>query len=154
MTYRDPSWGVMTKMLALSAVLTVLWWMVPSDTFFRQVNMTVVKDATTDHWFLVSVRELPFGAVTGRTSAIVQVLGRPDATECQMPPTESLYVPQPQNTTRYSIDDWAKDCLDLGPPISIQYRRQVLLGGFIPLRPVYFSFTINPEAAPVVPIEE
>lgn len=152
-TYRDPTWGVMTKMLGISALLLVLWWLVPSDVFFRQISMAVVKDEVTGDWFVVSVRDLPFGATTGRTSAVMQVLGRPDALECQLSPTEALYIPQPNNTTRYSIDEWAKDCLDIGPPISVQYKRQVLLGGFIPLRPAYFAFTINPEAAPVVPID-
>ena len=153
MTYRDPAWGWPTKILGLMALVTVLWWNFTSEVFFKPLNMGVVKTAD-GHWIMMSERLLPWGTVSGRTDMFIQVLGRPDGQECQWH-TEGLFVPRERNTTRYDVTWWAAPCLNAGPPISIRASRTVLLFGFIPLRPVHYSFMINPDNVPVVqpPVE-
>lgn len=151
-TYRDPSWGILSKMALVFLLLVFVWFTIPSSIFFRQINMAIVKDMATGHWVAISERELPFGAVSGRTQVYIQVLGRIDGQECQWN-TEGLFIPRDNNVTRYDIDAWAKPCLDSGPPISVRFSRTIFLGGFIPLRPTHFSFTINPEIAPELALE-
>lgn len=148
MTYKDPTWGWPTKLGLGAILLTLSWFSVPSSAFFKPLNMAVLK-TSNGHWIVVSERLLPFGAVSGRTHAIAQVLGRADGQECQWT-TDGLYVPRENNITRYDVTSWAGPCLDAGPPISIRFSRTVYLGGFIPLRPVYYSFMLNPDNAPVI----
>lgn len=147
-TYRDPSWGILTKLAAICVLLVVIWFNVPSSVFFKPLNMAVIK-TEDNHWIMVSERLLPFGTVTGRTHAFIQVLGRQDGQECQTT-TEGIFTPRENNITRYDVTYWAGECLDQGPPISVRYSRTVYLFGFIPLRPVHYTFTINPDNVPVI----
>lgn len=146
--YRDPSWGRATKLALVAIVLAVLWYAVPSSVFIRPTNMAVVKNPD-GHWIMLSERATPLGAVTARTQAIIQVLGREDGQDCQWQ-NDGLFIPKDKNLSRYDITSWAAPCLDAGPPISIRFSRTVKLFNVIPLRPVHYSFTINPEATPVV----
>jgi len=151
MTYRDPSWGFFSRVAFATVLFVMLWFAVPSSVFFKPINMAAMK--TEDgRWVIVSERILPFGAVSGHTQAFIQVLGREDGQECQWD-TASLYIPRDKNVTRYDVTDWAGHCLDAGPPISVRFTRTVYLFGVIPLRPVHYSFMINPEAVPVIPNE-
>lgn len=146
--YRDPSWGILSKIAALGVLLFIVWFNVPSSVFYKPINMAVIK-TPDNHWIAIAERELPFGAVTGKTHAFIQVLGREDGQECQ-DVMEGIFAPRPNNITRYDVTHWAAECLDQGPPISVRYSRTVYLGGFIPLRPVHFTFTINPDNVPVI----
>lgn len=148
MTYRDPSWGILTKIAALVVLVGALWFNFTSEIFFKPLNMAVIK-TKDNHWIAVSERLLPFGAVSGKTTAFIQVLGREDGIECQWS-TETLFAPRPNNITRYDITYWAGDCLDKGPPISIRFSRTIYLFGVIPLRPVHYTFMINPDNVPVI----
>lgn len=148
MTYKDPEWGMPTKLLGLVALVTILWWNFTSEVFFKPLSMGVIK-SETGHWIMVSERLLPWGAVTGETGVLIQVIGRPDGPECQWH-TEGLFIPRERNTTRYDISDWAANCLDAGPPISVRVSRSIKFLGFIPLRPVHYSFIINPDNVAVV----
>ena len=148
MAYRDPSWGIFTKLAAIVVLVAVLWLSFTSEIFYKPLNMTVIK-TEDNHWIAVSERILPFGAVSGRTHAFIQVLGREDGQECQWS-TDTLFAPRPNNITRYDITYWAGECLDQGPPISVRFSRTIYLGGLIPLRPVHYTFTINPDNVPVI----
>lgn len=148
MTYRDPSWGVFTKLAAFIVLTGVIWYCLPSSVFFKPINMTIVKNSD-GHWIAVSERNLPWGTVSGRTHAFIQVLGRVDGQECQWD-TYNVFRPREKNVTYYDITDWAGPCLDFGPPTSVHFSRSIYLFGLIPLRSVDYSFTLNPEAAPVV----
>lgn len=148
MTYRDPTWGFLSRVAFLTVLLVGAWFAFPSSLFFKPLNMAAVKDSN-GHWLIISERLLPFGAVSGKTQAFVQVLGREDGPECQWM-TESLYIPRTNNVTRYDVTEWAGPCLDAGPPISVRFTRTVYLFNLIPLRPVHYSFMINPETVAVI----
>lgn len=152
MHYKDPSWGWPTKLLAAVVFLTILWWNFTSEVFFRPINMAVLK-TTEGNWIIASERLLPWGPVSGKTDAFMQVLGRENGQECQWH-TEGLFVPRENNITHYDITHWAAPCLDAGPPISIQFSRQIYFLGFIPLRPVHYAFMLNPDNAPVTVTQE
>lgn len=147
-TYRDPTWGFPTKAAFAAIAAATLWFSVPSSIFIRPVNVAVVKDPS-DRWVMISERETPYGAVSIHFQALVQVLGREDGQDCQFS-SDALVVPKENNITRVDITDWAAPCLDAGPPISVKLTRTVHLFNVIPLRPVHYSFTINPESAPVL----
>lgn len=148
MPYRDPTWGPASRLAGLVVVMSLAWAAVPSSLFMRPINMAVIKD-DEGRWIMVSERETPFGSVSVTTLAEIQVLGREDGLTCAAT-LSSLVVPKPNNISRYDITSWAEPCMQAGPPIGVTFERTVHLGGVLPLRPVHYSFTINPEAAPVV----
>lgn len=145
---KDPTWGWPTWVLAILTVLAIAWWNLTSSVFFQPINMAVLR-TQNDHWLIVSERILPWGVVSGKTDAVMQVLGRPDGQECQWH-TEGLFIPRENNRTTYDVTAWAGPCLDSGPPISVRFSRSVYLFGIIPLRPVHYSFMINPDNIPPV----
>lgn len=149
--YRDPSWGFWSKAALVAVVLGIMWALVPSSTFIKPINMMIVKDAV-GRWVVISEREIPWGPVTAVTQADIQVLGRPDGLTCSQT-FDSLFLRKPNNVSRYDISEWASDCMESGPPISATFRRTVWLFDMIPLRPVDYSFAINPENAPTLETE-
>lgn len=150
-SYQDPTWSKASKLAALVVIAGVAWACVPSKIFLRPISMAVVKDEA-DRWTMVSERETPYGAVNVETQAEIQVLGREEGLTCTAN-LQGVVLPKDRNIARYDITNWAEDCLNAGPPISLTFRRTVRIAGVIPLRPVIYSFTINPETAPVIPTE-
>lgn len=149
--YRDPTWGLPTKLALAAIAMAALWFSVPSSVFIRPVNVAVIKDPS-DRWIMISERETPYGAVSVHFQAVVQVLGREDGQDCQYS-SDALIIPKKNNITRFDITDWAGPCLDAGPPISVRLTRSVQLFNIIPLRPVHYSFTINPDSAPTLDMD-
>ncbi|RVV97686.1 hypothetical protein EKE94_09265 [Mesobaculum littorinae] len=97
------------------------------------------------------VRETPFGAVEARWHGVVRVVGREAGRICISPPgAAGTYEPQDNDLVRYEVGAWAVPCLDAGPPITVSYTRRVVAFGILPLRPVTYSFTIDPETAPTL----
>lgn len=112
----------------LLVVLTVLWACVPSSIFLRNISLTVHGDVVQ------YVRETPFGSVDARWRAEI-VLIDGENMECNSGAWKTAtYQKKAGNSVTYRLGDWARDCLDAGPPFYLTTTRQVLLAGIIPLR--------------------
>ena len=151
---RSPRWTWFEKTCALALVLAILaglfWGLVSTSLFLRQAGMTITRAPDGD-WIMTSIRETPFGSVEADWIGEYRVIGREDGMTCQASGRANFSVIE-GDVSRYAIGDWATPCLEEGPPIAVTYTRRALLFGLIPLRPDRFTFTINPEAAPVLPV--
>lgn len=117
--------------LGVVGVLVALTWVaVPSSLFIVQISLTV-KDGEVR-----LVRETPFGPVRARWWSEITLIDS-DGFECNSgTKREAYYQEVPGNTVTYRLEGWANDCIDAGPPFYMTIHRQVMLLGFIPLRPV------------------
>lgn len=117
---------------ALSLILlagAVAWWLTPSDLFIRSVSLTVEGDVVR------FTRELPRGGVRARWHSEITLIDGEEY-ECNSGGWAiAHYQEVPGNTVRYTIGSWADRCIEAGPPFYITTTRQVLLFGFLPLRP-------------------
>ncbi len=150
---RSPRWTGLERAVALVFVLFILlaaiWGAVSTSLFLRQDSMAITRSETGD-WIMTSVRATPLGTFEAEWIGEYRVVGREDGMTCQASGRSNVSATE-GNIVRYRIGDWALPCLEEGPPIAVTYTRRALLLGVIPLRPVRFSFTINPENAPVLP---
>ena len=138
-------WSPMEKLQLAAAiiglVLGALWLSFPSSYFVRSVSLVYSEETRIWH-FTREIRSTPFMTETtdqtgysGRWwSEIVLIDG--EEKECHSgAKRNAFYQQKPGNTVTYRLDDWALECLDAGPPFYIVTYRQVMLGGWLPLRP-------------------
>lgn len=120
---------------AAAALVATLYLAVPSSVFIRPSAVIY------DQGYATIKRDLPFGAVTARWSRQMHVsrIGM----ECHTPDRIEVMRPTPDGTVTYAVGDDVIPCLMQDPPIIATHRWQVLLFGFIPLRPVSFTTTIE-----------
>lgn len=124
--------GMLSIILALGVYLAV-----PSSMFFRPIALTIDGDD------LRFVRETPFGAVDVSWSAEMVLLAT-EGYECVGSGVREIQ-PAPGNVVRGKIGPWAEFCIDLGPPFVLRYHYQVLLFGWLPLRPTEIAITVEAE---------
>lgn len=153
---KDLKWNFADR---LALVLTVagflggaLWIMVPTSVFIREISLTVTGPTVR------FVRELPFGHVSARWRSEITLIDG-DGFECNSGAwRQAEYQPIPGNTVTYQIGDWAKDCLEAGPPFYLSTTRQVLFMGIIPLRQSRHTTEVegerNPDFMLIVPAQE
>lgn len=113
----------------IAVVLAVLWTMVPTNLFIREVAFDI--DGRT----VAFVREVPYGPVRGRWHSEITLING-GGVECNSGAWAfANYQIVPGNTVVYQIGDWATRCIQAGPPFYITTTRQVMLFDLIPLRP-------------------
>lgn len=146
----------MKRALDVLSVLLVIgmafWWAIPSSLFIRTVSLTVDGDVAR------FTRELPRGEVRARWHSEITLIDGEEF-ECNSGGWRIAHYQQvPGNTVRYALGNWADDCIAAGPPFYITTTRQVLLWGFLPLRPstnrTEIQGTREVTAVPVTPHAE
>ncbi len=126
-------------LIIAALALGVPWLTVGSSIFLRPVSL--VLDGTQ----LTFVRETPFGEVDAKWWGEITLLDNGsdrDGFECPGSGRRPFQVAENDLVTA-TIGAWAMPCVSQGPPMVFRLAYQVMLFGKIPLRPVYFSATMN-----------
>lgn len=129
--------------LGVLAIVSALCWLaIPSDYFVKPVSLQYDSETRQFVFFrevsprLSVTEETANGPVSGHWGewwSEVSLVGK-GAKECPSGPgVKSFY--QIRDSVSYELGDWATPCLDAGPPFFVTTRRQVLLFGWLPLRP-------------------
>jgi len=131
-----------------------VWWLFnPSARYFEITGMRV-DEAEDGSWIVTSARKLPHGDVDADWRISIQVLRPESSYICEMEGRTTYYA-DAGPVVRYALGSWADDCLDAGPPVTITFSRQVrVFGGLLPLRPLVYQVSLNPEELPVLPSEQ
>ena len=135
---------VLTRIISLFAVIALTlfaWVMTPSALFLNPLYFSLEGTKQT------TIRETPFGDVDVRWVGEITMA---DGTECT---GHGQYIAQdqPGNMVITTIQPWAMDCINAGPPFVLRYRLQVMLFGIIPLRPVDMVTTVDESQNEVTP---
>lgn len=139
--------------ISLVAVLLAVGWIaVPSSVFLRPVAFDVQADMVR------FVRETPFGTVQGEWFSEITLIDG-NGLECNSGEYRAAtYQAIEGDAVSYRLQDWARPCLDAGPPYFVSNSRRIILFGFLPLRPVRTVSEIQGERVStqiiIVPIEE
>lgn len=108
----------------------VAWLFVPSTVFVKEVSTRVEGDQVR------FIRETPYGTVQARWRTEITLIEGKEGFECSSGDwQEATYQQIPGNTVSYRIGEWADECLEAGPPFYLRTTRQVILFGWLPLRP-------------------
>ena len=134
-------------------ILGLLWAWVPSSFFVKTIALSYDVERQT---FTLTREVNPFlqiknddvnGHVGRWWSEIILIDG--EAFECQSENVRNAFYQQVSgNTVRYKLDIWAAECLDSGPPFYVIQHRQVMLFGWLPLRPDVSYSEIQRETQP------
>lgn len=133
---------------ALAVLWALLWFSVPSSLFIQPVALGYTPETRTftftreiGTWFRTK-REAPEGTPSSdgypaRWWSEIVVVGLGDsALECSSGAARSsFYQETPGNTVQFTLSTWADPCLSAGPPFYVVTYRQVMLFGWLPLRP-------------------
>jgi hypothetical protein len=123
-----------------TATLMALWLITPSSLFVQPISLGLKGNKLT------IIRETPLGDVTVNWIGEIYLIGR-EGFECAGQGT-SIIQTVPDDLYTGTIGAWAKPCLEEGPPFILRFQYSAQLFGIIPLRPVHFATTVNPQATP------
>jgi hypothetical protein len=129
----------------LAILLFALWYAVPSSLFMQPISWKLTGNEVR------FVRITPYGDVIANWKSEITLINR-DGFECYGSGT-SFYQEEPTNTVSYELGDWARRCIEAGPPFTIRQTWQVVLFDIIPLRPTEIIIVvegINSNARPAV----
>lgn len=142
----------------------LLYLSVPSSLFVKPIELhfdegtqkfRFTREVTP--WIMVDRGEQGKGHVGRWWSEIVLIDARDF--ECQSGVARNAFYQQkPGNTVEYRLGAWAQECIDAGPPFYITTSRQIMLWGWLPLRPSTNASGIQGEREGatiiIVPMEE
>lgn len=121
----------------------MLWMMNPSIKYYEPVSASVER--TVDgRWTATITRLLPRGDVSARWSVAVWVRRGEASFVCMEPMGVAVpYYKSDGPTVSYELPHSVTRCMNEAPPISVTWRRQIMLFGWLPLLPVSTTITVN-----------
>lgn len=128
--------------LSLLLVIPALFYLLVPSSVFLDARRTVVEGRD-----VIFTRFTPYGEVLARWHSEITVLDGTDR-ECSSGEwSVATYQDRKSNAVTYELGDWALPCLEMGERYTLSTTRQVLLWGWLPLRPISTIDTIEiPEA--------
>lgn len=120
---------------AFASLILIVWACIPSSLFLNPVSWKI------DGNLIRFVRETPFGGVRANWEAEITLIDG-GGFECRGSGT-AFYQVEPSNAVTYKIGEWARDCINAGPPFTIRQTWQVVLFDLIPLRKTSVTLVIE-----------
>lgn len=143
-------------LLALSlGGLVSFWFANPTARYYDHVS-SVLHQTEDGKWGVTITRNLPRGDFEGRWRLVVRVRQEKSVHACAYPPpvgsgefSEIInYREENGPTLDYILADDVQSCLNEDPPISLTWTRQARLWGFLYLKPLSTTITIQPDVKP------
>lgn len=144
--------------------LGLVWASVPSSLFVKPIELHFDIEAQkfrftreVSSWLMIDRGDSRGKGHVGRWWSEIVLIDARDF-ECQSgSPQSAFYQQKPGNTVEYRLGDWAQECIDAGPPFYVTTSRQILLFGWLPMRPSTSTSTIQGERSDttiiIVPVE-
>ena len=143
-------------MLVVTAFMTstVMAWLAFPTGFFIQPISISYSAATDNFMFTRIVRDGPLVSVreaTGERGYRVRWMSEINFTqtdrqlECSSGPARvAFFQIGASDTVEYPALEWAQRCLGAGPPLLIVNTRQIMLWGWLPLKPMVTAAQLDP----------
>lgn len=125
------------RLAIIMVVPAILYIALPSSVFLEPQKTEVVGEQ------VIFTRFTPLGDVIARWQSEIVMLDGSDK-ECSSGNWAiSVYQQRKSNAVTYRIGEWADECVTQNEKYALSTTRQVLLFGWLPLRPIHSIDTIE-----------